>query len=138
MWANIKVRDVMTRGVITVHPEMPAIKAAEIMAKNKVHGLAVVDNTGEAIGVITETDFVSALGHKKPIKELLVMNIMTAHVIAITPEATLSEAAKIMEKEKISRLFVLAPHSAAVPSMRRPVGVISISDLIKVIAKERK
>jgi acetoin utilization protein AcuB len=54
--AKLKVRDVMTRGVITATPELPLEEAARIMADNKIGGLPVVDDQHQLAGIITETD----------------------------------------------------------------------------------
>lgn len=127
----------MTRGVITVRPETLVIEAANIMAKSKVSGLCVVDEIGKGIGTITETDLVNALSHKKSVKHLKVVNIMTETVLTVNPEMTLREVVKIMEKKEVGRLFVLSPHGLAVPTLKRPIGVVSASDIIRVIAEEK-
>lgn len=54
--ARLKARDVMTRDVITVMPDLPLEEAARIMADNKIGGLPVVDGGHELVGIITETD----------------------------------------------------------------------------------
>lgn len=53
--SKIKVRDVMTRKVLTVDEDTPIEEAARIMADNKVGGLPVT-RAGDVVGVITETN----------------------------------------------------------------------------------
>lgn len=53
--SKIKVRDVMTKEVLTVSEDTPIEEAARIMADNKIGGLPVVQNS-EVVGIITETD----------------------------------------------------------------------------------
>ncbi len=53
--SRIKVRDVMTKKVLTVDEDTPIEEAARIMADNKVGGLPVT-RAGEVVGVITETN----------------------------------------------------------------------------------
>jgi acetoin utilization protein AcuB len=53
--SKIKLRDVMTRDVITVSEDTPLEEAARIMADNKVGGLPVVRDD-KLVGIITETD----------------------------------------------------------------------------------
>ncbi len=53
--ARIKMRDVMTKEVITVAEDTPLEEAARIMADNKIGGLPVMRD-GELVGIITETD----------------------------------------------------------------------------------
>jgi acetoin utilization protein AcuB len=53
--SKIKVKDVMTKEVLTVREDTPIEEAARIMADNKIGGLPVMRD-GHVIGVITETD----------------------------------------------------------------------------------
>ncbi|MCA9872464.1 MAG: CBS domain-containing protein [Anaerolineales bacterium] len=57
---KIKVKQVMTRAVLTVEGETPIEEAARIMVDNKVGGLPVM-NGDEIIGVITESDLFKIL-----------------------------------------------------------------------------
>lgn len=52
---KIKVRDVMTKEVISVTEDTPIEEAARIMADNKIGGLPVLRD-GQVVGMITETD----------------------------------------------------------------------------------
>lgn len=58
-----RITEVMTRDVLTVKPEMPAYRAAEIMLDKKIGSLPVVGDDGVMIGIVTETDFL-AVAHK--------------------------------------------------------------------------
>ena len=51
-------RDVMTRDVITVRPEMPVHQAARLLVFHGVSGLPVVDEGGHVVGVVTEGDLI--------------------------------------------------------------------------------
>lgn len=53
---NKHVADVMTREVISVSPDAPAIEAASIMLDNKISSVLVVDD-GILVGVVTQTDY---------------------------------------------------------------------------------
>jgi len=50
------VEKVMTRRLLTVTPEQPLLKAAELMLEHKIHSLPVVGAEGELLGIITESD----------------------------------------------------------------------------------
>ncbi|MCP4540512.1 MAG: CBS domain-containing protein [Chloroflexi bacterium] len=66
--SKIRMRDTMTKDVITVTKDTPLEEAARIMADNKVGGLPVVSNDDLA-GIITETDmfkvFLEMLGARE-------------------------------------------------------------------------
>jgi acetoin utilization protein AcuB len=58
--SKVKIKDVMTKKVITVDADIPIEEAAKIMADKKIGGLPVV-SSGKVVGVITETDLFKIL-----------------------------------------------------------------------------
>ncbi|HEX5944591.1 MAG TPA: CBS domain-containing protein [Anaerolineales bacterium] len=58
--SKVKVKDVMTRKVITVDADTPLEEAAKIMADKKIGGLPVM-SSGKVVGMITETDLFKIL-----------------------------------------------------------------------------
>jgi acetoin utilization protein AcuB len=57
---KIQVEEIMTRDVITTIPDAPIEDAARLMVTHKIGGLPVVDENGDVVGVITETDIFKA------------------------------------------------------------------------------
>jgi acetoin utilization protein AcuB len=55
LWAQLTCEKIMTRNVLTVTPDSPILDAAEIMLKQKVSGLPVMDGD-KLVGMITESD----------------------------------------------------------------------------------
>lgn len=53
--SKVKVKNVMTKKVITVDQDTPIEEAARIMADKKIGGMPVV-SAGKVVGMITETD----------------------------------------------------------------------------------
>ena len=54
--AKLKIRDIMSKEVISVNEDATIEEAALIMYNNKIGGLPVVSSVGAVVGVITETD----------------------------------------------------------------------------------
>ena len=52
----------MSQPVRTVHPQTPLADAAHLMVTERISGLPVVDDAGALVGIITEADFLRALG----------------------------------------------------------------------------
>ena len=120
----VKVKDVMTTGVFTVQTGTPLSKAAALMAENNVSSLPVVDVDNKLIGIITESDFLSALNinedsamtemfnmiirRKRPKKTrgTTVDGLMTRKPITIKADDTISRAIQVMDKNKIKRLVI--------------------------------
>jgi acetoin utilization protein AcuB len=55
LW-KIRIREIMTREVITTTPDTPIEDAANLMVTHKIGGLPIVDGKGKVVGIITETD----------------------------------------------------------------------------------
>ncbi len=58
--ACFKVRQVMTKNVITVCPSMSLVEVAELMEKHDVNRLPVV-NRGRLVGIVARADLIKAL-----------------------------------------------------------------------------
>ena len=58
---KIKVKDIMTRDVITVPPDFTVEETAQVLQKNKISGAPVVDADGKLVGTITQTDLFEVL-----------------------------------------------------------------------------
>ena len=56
---HLRVGELMTRTVRTVHPTLPAHEAAGIMLEAKFGSLPVVGDDEQLIGIVTETDFLA-------------------------------------------------------------------------------
>lgn len=58
--ANLRVRDIMTWGAVTITPEAPVAQAAAVMAEGRFGSLPVVEG-GRLVGIVTESDVLKAL-----------------------------------------------------------------------------
>ncbi len=56
---KVKIREMMTKKVYTVAPDTPIEEAARLMLQHKIGGLPVLQ-AGNLVGIITETDILSA------------------------------------------------------------------------------
>jgi acetoin utilization protein AcuB len=59
--SKIKVKDIMTKNPITVPPDFTIEETAEVLLKNKISGVPVVDNHGNTVGTITQSDLFKVL-----------------------------------------------------------------------------
>ena len=58
--SKIKIADVMTRQVISLHPDWTVEEAADLMLANKISGAPVVEDDGTLCGILTKTDLFRA------------------------------------------------------------------------------
>jgi CBS domain-containing protein len=124
------VKDIMSREVEMIHSNIPVQTAAEKMKMLDVGMLPVRD--GEVlIGMVTDRDIVvrAIAGEMDPSKTK-VKDILTPDVIYCFEDQDVSEAAKLMEENKIRRLIVLNRD-------KRLAGIVSKGDLAVETGSDR-
>ena len=123
----------MTRKVITVDQEAGILDAQELMVKNKVRHLPIIDKNHHLIGIVTDRDIRSALPYhfydapreeRKKISTLKVKDIMTTNPISISPAYTIQDALLLIQNSKVGALPV-------VDDDRCLKGIISVRDLLR-------
>jgi CBS domain-containing protein len=125
------VRDVMHRGVIICWADEPLIDVALRLCEYDINALFVLDDSGRAVGVISQTDLARAYMQGKW-KERTADEIMATDVVTITGDIPLNAAIQIMLDKKIHRLLIV--QGGRTPN--RPVGVLSLSDIVSEMASE--
>ena len=53
----MKAGDIMTGRVVSISPDAGVLEAIELMMKNHISGLPVIDSSGALVGMVTEGDF---------------------------------------------------------------------------------
>ncbi|MGD8261689.1 MAG: CBS and ACT domain-containing protein [Desulfobacterales bacterium] len=125
----------MTRKVITVDPATNIFEAQELMAKNHIRHLPVVDNNQRLIGIVTDRDIRSALpyGFSKEsssaeeqgnLYALKVRDVMTENPISISPTSTIQDALLMIQDSKVGALPVVGDNGLL-------SGIISVRDLLR-------
>jgi CBS domain-containing protein len=128
--SDIRVQDWMHRGVITCQPETPVADVAATMDSNDISALVVVNEKGDAVGVISRTDLVNARfiqPYMKHWRGLSAEHLMTKPVVSVSPETTINEAVQLLNEKRIHRLVVVEKESRH----GRPIGILSVTDLAK-------
>jgi CBS domain-containing protein len=111
--------------VWSISPEATVYEAIERMSEKKV-GALVVLSRGHLTGIITERDYARKVILKgRQSRKTLVRDIMSAPVLFVTPNTTLSECMLLITSRRIRHLPVMEGD--------RVTGVLSIGDLINWI-----
>ncbi|MCS6907973.1 MAG: CBS domain-containing protein [Anaerolineales bacterium] len=129
---DAKVKDFMRPGVLTCRKDTRIGQVAVMLDQHRVHSLMVTDRDGRIVGVITDFDLLAGEWLSQDPQSLEVMrsltagDLMSSPVASIDANASIKEAAERMVKEDIRRLLVT--------DQGKPVGVISVSDIVAHIA----
>ena len=122
-----KVKDVMTKTVVTVESNKTVTEAAALMAENDVSNLIVLEDN-MPIGIITERDFVRRVLAKEKSPKTKISEVMSTPLRVIDPDATLKEAARRMVRKRIRRLPVIKDNKL--------VGIITAADFARHLSKK--
>lgn len=121
---DIIVDEVMSKSPKTIWPKMTAQEAGQLMRKEDVGSLVVVED-GTAIGILTEKDLVEkVVAEGKPPAKVQVESIMSSPLVTIGPGVSVAEAAKRMSEMKLRRLPVV--------SKGKLVGILTENDVLKL------
>lgn len=146
----MKVRDVMTKNVISVKAEDRILDVLNLLFKMKMSGFPVIDAQGRLAGMVTEKNILSYIlpsyigtvgrfiyeenpkSTKKKFAELSGMSVgqfMRSDVISTTGDITLCEVARIMLTQKIRRIPVIDDSGML-------IGIIARGDILQSMARE--
>ncbi len=146
------VADVMSRNPIVVRTETPLNEAIKILAERHFSGLPVVDDSGQLVGIISETDLMWQETGVTPPAYIMFLDsviylqnpatferdlhkalgqtvgeVMSKNPVTISLDNTVKEAAKLMHDRKIHRLPV-------VDSEGQVIGILTRGDIIRAMA----
>ncbi|SCG49683.1 CBS domain-containing protein [Micromonospora halophytica] len=138
-----QVQDVMTTEVAAVREGTAYREIVDVLTGRHVTAVPVVDGARRVLGVVSEADLlhkVELLGrpHERRILPsrhdrearakagaTLAVDLMTAPPVCVAPDATITEAARIMDRCQVKRLPVT-------DDLGRLVGIVTRGDLIRV------
>lgn len=126
---HIRVHDAMHTGILSCAADAPLGEVAGMMAKHRVHAVAViVGNGNRPAGVVSDLDVVAAITSGA---EPNAAQAAATEPLAVPADERLDRAAQLMTEHGVAHLVVLdAAHG-------HPIGVLSTLDIATVYAAER-
>jgi CBS domain-containing protein len=147
--SELLAKDIMIKKVITIKKDASVDELSELLVKNKISGVPVVDDGGSLVGIATEGDLIvqdadlhfpryfklldsiiyleSLNKFKRNLKKYLgtkVEDVMTSKVKTAGADTPVSEVANIMIRDNINRVPVLNKKGGL-------VGIITRADIVK-------
>ena len=118
----MKLREILTRQVVRIHPEESVAVAARTLAHYNIGSLPVCDYGGRLCGLVTDRDLVTrcVAAGKNPVATA-VREVMTRNVICVDSGMDAAVAAHLMGRQQIRRLPVV--------ENGRLCGMVSLADL---------
>ncbi|PYT07700.1 MAG: IMP dehydrogenase [Acidobacteria bacterium] len=107
---------------ITMRPDQKISEALDVMARFRISGVPVVDESGKLVGILTNRDLRFETRVDLPISERMTKK----NLITVPQGTTLEDAKKILHEHRIEKLLV-------VDRDYRLKGLITVKDIQKVI-----
>ena len=131
--SELRVKDLMTTGVLTVSPDDSLSDLRDMMHSRNVRHVPIVNAQQQVKGIVSHRDLLKNTLFDRPrlsqyvedeiLASLQVAEVMTTHVECIGPEDALEDAARIMLDRKFGCLPVIAAG--------RLVGILTESDFVR-------
>lgn len=124
----------MKHPVITTRPDTPIMDALNLMKREHIRRLPVVEK-GKLVGIVSEEDLLNASASSATtlsvwelnylLSKIKIEDVMTKEVITVTEDTPIEDAARIMADNKIGGLPVMRDGEL--------VGIITETDLFKIL-----
>jgi len=146
----LKAKDIMTRAVITVSPDMEIVNAAKILLENRINGAPVLDETGKLVGILCQSDLIAqqkklpipsfftfldgliALTSMKQLEKqvqkiaaVTVAQAMTPNPVTVKPDTDIEAVAALMVDQSF--------HTIPVVEEGVLLGIVGKEDILKTL-----
>ena len=115
----LKVKDIMTRELITISPETEIVHATKLLLENRINGVPVTDETGKLVGILCQSDLI-AQQKKLPIPSFFTF------LNGLIPMTSMKQIEKQVQK--------ITATTVAQAMMKNPVTVQPDTDIEEVAA----
>jgi CBS domain-containing protein len=136
-----RVSDVMTTEVITTPEHTPVTKLVDIMSTHGVSAVPIVADDNRVVGVVSQADLLTKIaaaadpgprgqrrGMAAKATATSARELMSTPALSISPDESLSAAAKTMQAKNVKRLIVTGDAGEL-------LGIVSRADLLRLYAR---
>jgi CBS domain-containing protein len=146
----LKAKDIMTKEVITVSPQTEIAKAAKLLLENRINGVPVVNESGELVGILCQSDLIAQQKNipipslftlldgyipltllkrlDKEVEKIAATNVadaMTRQPTTVNPETGIEEIATLMVEKGY--------HTLPVVDGGKLVGIVGKEDILRTL-----
>lgn len=112
-------REIMTREVVTLAPDVPVEDATDLLLRYRIHGAPVVASDGQLIGMVSFMDLARHAGEPVTVRDAI-----TPDPIVADEDTPAEEIAAIMLDQMVRRVVVT--------NGGKIVGIVSASDIVQL------
>ncbi len=120
------------REIFSITDSTTVHEAARYLREKQVRAVGVRDGQGRLVGAVSQSDISDKVAAENKCPAWMrVSEIMSTDLITVSPQESLDECLRLMEKHGVYHLLVLDEKGGY-------QGMISVQDLLKVIASDEK
>ncbi|HXY01862.1 MAG TPA: CBS domain-containing protein [Candidatus Limnocylindrales bacterium] len=130
----MKVSDLIgsRKEVYSIPEEKSVLEAAQYLREKGVRSAGVINASGELVGVVSQSDISDKVAAENKCPAWMkVSEIMTRKLLTVSPEMTFDESLQRMEQNGVYHLLI-------VDGQRGFLGMLSVSDFLRVMASDEK
>lgn len=118
--------------VYSIRDDLTVHEAAKYLREREMRAVGVLDANGTLAGVVSQSDISDKVAAENKCPAWMrVSEIMSTGLVTVTPDRTVADCLRLMEQHGIYHLLVVEPGGAY-------RGMLSVTDLLKVIASDEK
>ena len=146
----LKVKDIMTKEMITVSPETEIVHATRLLLENRINGVPVTNETGKLVGILCQSDLIAqqkklpvpsffsfldglitltSMKHfEKEVQKIAAITVaqaMTPNPVTVRPDTDIEAVAALMVDNNF--------HTIPVVDEGELVGIVGKEDILKTL-----
>lgn len=140
----MNVAALMSKTVVQIHQNAAPADALELLKKHHFHHLVVVDDSQQLVGMLSYNDLRPLINYLTPNTDVShssepdavqlynvgrVKDLMSVHLIHVSPDQNISAVAKILLDQQI--------HSVPVLENGTLVGILTDTDILRAVANQQ-
>jgi len=126
----MRAEDVMSKDVVAVKEDTPALEALKLLVENSISGLPVVREDSRLVGVLSEKDALILYYEQKEAEDRIVADYMTWPAVCFDKKTALLDVCDFLVKNIFRRV--------PITSNGKLVGIISIRDVLSAVLGARE
>jgi len=129
---DIPVKNYMSQYVLTFSPEQEVLEAAKLLADRGIHSAPVMDNIGNLVGVLSDTDCMAVaikVGYEPDFKGL-VKEYMSDNPVTVEANESVLKIAEKFLKERYRRYPVMEDN--------RMIGQVDRLDVLRALEEMQR
>jgi CBS domain-containing protein len=118
--------------VFSIQESLSVLEAAKYLREKQVRSVGILDAQGKLVGVVSQSDVSDKVAAENKCPAWMkVAEIMSTELLTVTPEASFDECLRLMEQHGVYHLLIVGEG-------HKYLGMMSVSDLLKVMVSDEK